>query len=395
MSDGILVINGGSTSVKFAAYRHDSGGGLSIACRGQVQGLGSHPSFGANGADGKLIDAHQWEAGHPLSQDGALKFILEWLMKHRGDVRVLGVGHRVVLGGLKYDKPVLVTDQVLADLDALCAFEPSHQPYEIAVIRALLKARPSVPQVACFDTSFHRTMPRLAQLYALPRKYSDGNLRHWGYHGISYDYISRQLPRHAPDARRVIVAHLGGGCSMCALLDGKSVETSMGFSAIEGLPMSTRAGEIDAGILLHLMKADRMDPAAVESLLYQHSGLLGISGVSGDMRELQESPAPEAAEAIDYFVYHLVKFIGAYTAVLGGLDALVFTAGIGENSSLVRAKVCEKLAWLRVKLDPAENDRNGLRISGAGSAVAVFVIPTNEELMIAQHTLMLVARFRS
>jgi acetate kinase len=274
----------------------------------------------------------------------------------------------------------------------LCAFEPSHQPYEIAAIRAVRSVRPSIPQVACFDTSFHRTMPRIAQLYALPHKYREGNLRHWGYHGISYDYISRQLPRYAPDARRVIVAHLGGGCSLCAMLDGKSVETSMGFSAIEGLPMSTRVGQIDAGILLHLLKADRMNPAAVESLLYQQSGLLAISGVSGDMRELQESRAPEAAEAIDYFVYHLVKFIGAYTAVLGGLDALVFTAGIGENSSLIRAKVCEKLGWFRVKLDTVENDRNSLRISGPGSAVAVLVIPTNEELMIAQHTLMLVAR---
>jgi acetate kinase len=392
MSDGILVINAGSTSVKFAGYLRDGGGGLGVDCRGQVQGIGSHPSFVAGGADGKPIDAREWEAGHPLSQEGALKFLLEWLLKHRGGVRVLGVGHRVVLGGMKYEQPVLVTAEVLADLDALCAFEPSHQPYEIAVIRALLEARPSLPQVACFDTSFHRTMPGLAQVYALPRKYSAGNLRHWGYHGISYDYISRQLPAHAPGARRVIVAHLGGGCSLCALLDGKSVETSMGFSAIEGLPMSTRAGEIDAGILLHLMKVDGMSPAAVESLLYKQSGLLGISGVSGDMRELQESPAPEAAEAIDYFVYHIVKFIGAYTAVLGGLDALVFTAGIGENSPLVRARVCEKLGWLRVKLNPAENDRNGLRISAPGSAVAVLVIPTNEELMIAQHTLRLVAR---
>jgi len=391
MSNGIVVINAGSTSVKFAGYRHDGDGGLSLTCRGQVQGIGSHPSFVARGADEKPIDAREWEADHPLSQDAAVRFIFEWLLKHRGDVRVVGVGHRVVLGGVKYDKPVLVTDQVLADLDALCAFEPSHQPYEIEVIRTLRKARPSLPQVACFDTSFHRTMPRLAQLYALPRKYCEGNLRHWGYHGISYDFISRRLPRHAPDARRVIVAHLGGGCSMCAMLDGKSIETSMGFSAIEGLPMSTRAGEIDAGILLHLMKADGMDPAALETLLYKQSGLLGLSGVSGDMRELLESPAPEAAEAIDYFVYHILKFIGAYTAVLGGLDALVFTAGIGENSPLVRARVCENLGWLSVKLDPAENDRNGLRISGASSAVGVFVIPTNEELMIAQHTLALVA----
>ena len=292
---------------------------------------------------------------------------------------------------MKYEKPVLVTDQVLADLDALCAFEPSHQPYEIAVIRALLKGRPSIPQVACFDTSFHRTMPRIAQIYALPRKYREGNLRHWGYHGISYDYISRQLPRYAPDARRVIVAHLGGGCSMCAMLDGKSVETSMGFSAIEGLPMSTRAGEIDAGILLHLMKADRMDPAAVESLLYQQSGLLGISGVSGDMRELQGSPRQKRPRRSTISSTTSSSSSALTQRCLADSIHSFSPLGSGKTRSLVRAKVCEKLGWLRVKLDPAENDRNGLRISGAGSAVGVFVIPTNEELMIAQHTLMLVA----
>jgi acetate kinase len=389
---GILVINGGSTSVKFAGYRHEGGEDLSVVCRGQVEGIGSHPSFVAKGADGKPVDAHDWGAEHPLNQDSALKYIFGWLNDHMSDVAFAAAGHRVVLGGVNYERPVLVTDQVLADLDALCAFEPSHQPYEIAAIRAVLKASPSMPQVACFDTSFHRTMPRLAQMYALPHKYREGNLRHWGYHGISYDYISRQVPQYAPDARRVIAAHLGGGCSICAMADGKSIETSMGFSGIEGLPMSTRAGEIDAGILLHLLKADRMDPAALEKLLYKESGLLGISGISGDMRELEESKAPEAAEAIDYFVYHLVKFIGAYTAVLGGLDALVFTAGIGEHSPLVRAKVCDKLGWLGVTVDAKANAANGPRISAGDSRVSVFAIPTNEELMIARHTLALAAR---
>jgi acetate kinase len=389
---GILVINGGSTSVKFAGYRHEGGEDLTVVCRGQVEGIGSHPSFVAKGADGKPVDAHDWGAEHPLNQDSALKYIFGWLNDHMSDVAFAAAGHRVVLGGVNYERPVLVTDQVLADLDALCAFEPSHQPYEIAAIRAVLKASPSMPQVACFDTSFHRTMPRLAQMYALPHKYREGNLRHWGYHGISYDYISRQVPQYAPDARRVIAAHLGGGCSICAMAEGKSIETSMGFSGIEGLPMSTRAGEIDAGILLHLLKADRMDPAALEKLLYKESGLLGISGISGDMRELEESKAPEAAEAIDYFVYHLVKFIGAYTAVLGGLDALVFTAGIGEHSPLVRAKVCDKLGWLGVTVDAKANAANGPRISAGDSRVSVLAIPTNEELMIARHTLALAAR---
>ncbi|MFZ1885645.1 MAG: acetate/propionate family kinase [Rhodoplanes sp.] len=388
---GILVINGGSTSVKFAGYRHEGGEDLRVVCRGQVEGIGSHPSFVAKGADGKPVDAHDWEAEHPLDQDGALRYIFDWLNGHMSDVEFVAAGHRVVLGGVNYERPVLVTDQVLADLDALCAFEPSHQPYEIAAIRAVLKANPSMPQVACFDTSFHRTMPRLAQMYALPREYREGNLRHWGYHGISYDYISRQVPQYAPDARRIVVAHLGGGCSICAMADGKSVDTSLGFSAVDGLPMSTRSGEIDAGILLHLLKVDRMDPAALEKLLYKQSGLLGISGISGDMRELEESKAPEAAEAIDYFVYHIVKFVGAYTAVLGGLDALVFTAGIGEHSSLVRGKVCEKLGWLGVTVDAKANAANGPRISAADSRVSVFAIPTNEELMIARHTLALAA----
>ena len=388
---GILVINGGSTSVKFAGYRHEGGEDLRVVCRGQVEGIGSHPSFVAKGADGKPVDAHDWEAEHPLDQDGALRYIFDWLNGHMSDVEFVAAGHRVVLGGVNYERPVLVTDQVLADLDALCAFEPSHQPYEIAAIRAVLKANPSMPQVACFDTSFHRTMPRLAQMYALPREYREGNLRHWGYHGISYDYISRQVPQYAPDARRIVVAHLGGGCSICAMADGKSVDTSLGFSAVDGLPMSTRSGEIDAGILLHLLKVDRMDPAALENLLYKQSGLLGISGISGDMRELEESKAPEAAEAIDYFVYHIVKFVGAYTAVLGGLDALVFTAGIGEHSSLVRGKVCEKLGWLGVTVDAKANAANGPRISAADSRVSVFAIPTNEELMIARHTLALAA----
>lgn len=274
-SKGILVINGGSTSVKFAGYRHEGGEDLSVVCRGQVEGIGGHPSFVAKGADGKPVAAHDWGAEHPLNQDGALKFIFGWLDEHMSDVGFAAAGHRVVLGGVSYEKPVLVTDQVLAELDALCAFEPSHQPYEIAAIRAVLKANPSMPQVACFDTSFHRTMPRLAQMYALPHKYREGNLRHWGYHGISYDYISRQVPLYARPARRVIVAHLGGGCSMCAMADGKSVDTSMGFSAVDGLPMSTRAGEIDAGILLHLLIADRMDPAALEKLLEQAVGPAG------------------------------------------------------------------------------------------------------------------------
>lgn len=392
VSKGILVINAGSTSVKFAAYRHGGdgrggGGDLSVAVRGQVAGLGSHPHFIASGPDGRPIDAHEWEADDPLTQEGALRFILGWLKGRLADVAFVAAGHRLVLGGLRHDRPALVDDGVLAELEALCRIEPSHQPHEIAGLRAVARLRPGLPQVACFDTSFHRTMPEVAQLYALPRTVSEGNVRRWGYHGISYDYISRQLPNHVPQARRVVAAHLGGGCSLCALRDGKSVDTSMGFGALDGPPMATRCGAVDPGILLYLLKSRACDLEGLETLLYRRSGLLGLSGVSGDMRELLASEAPGAALAIDCFVHQTVKFIGAYAAVLGGLDALVFTAGIGENAAPLRAAICARLAWLGARLDEAANARHGPRISAADSKVTVLVIPTNEELMIAQHTL--------
>jgi acetate kinase len=387
MAKGILVINAGSTSVKFAGYRHDGGEELSAAARGQIEGIGSQPHFIVKGASGKPVDAHEWEADDPLTQDGALRFIFTWLKGHLKEITFVAAGHRLVLGGVRHDRPVLIDEAILAELDSLCKIEPSHQPYEIAGIRAVAKVEPNIPQVACFDTSFHRTMPEIAQLYALPRSVIEGNVRHWGYHGISYDYISRQVPKYAPNARRVIAAHLGGGCSLCAMLDGKSVDTSMGFSAIEGPPMSTRCGELDAGILLYLLKSKAYDLEGLEKLLYKHAGLLGLSGISGDMRELLENKSPDAALAIEYFVYHIVKFIGSYATILGGLDTIVFTAGIGENAAPVRAAICAKLGWLGARLDEAANLRNGPRISTDNSTVSVFVIPTNEELMIAQHTL--------
>jgi acetate kinase len=285
---------------------------------------------------------------------------------------------------------VLVDETVISELEKLETVEPSHQPFEVDAIRAIARAHPKLRQVAVFDTSFHRTMPPVAQRYALPAEIAGDWIRHWGFHGISYDYISRALPRYAPTARRVIVAHLGGGASMCAMLDGRSMDTSMGFSAIEGLPMSTRCGAIDPDILLFLMKVRKHSVAELDTLLYQKSGLLGISGISGDMRVLRDSNAPSAAEAIDYFVYNIVKFAGAYTAVLGGLDAFVFTAGIGENDAALRAAVVEKIAWFGAKLDVEANNANGPRISTQDSKVSVWVIPTNEVLMIAQHAAALV-----
>jgi acetate kinase len=302
---------------------------------------------------------------------------------------LVAAGHRVLLGGARFDRPVRVDADVLAYLDGLVAMEPSHQPFNVGGIRALSEAFPGLPQVACFDSAFHRTMPEVAQTYALPKDARDTGLRHWGYHGISYDYISRQLPQFVPAARRVIAAHLGGGASMCAMLDGKSIETSMGLAGLSGLPMATRSGNVPPGALFYLLRRKLFDDASLEKMLYERAGLLGLSGISGDMRVLQESSDPQAVAAVEHFVYAMTKYVGAYTAVLGGLDALVFTAGIGEHSASVRAALCAKLAWLGVKLDEQANASNGPRISTSDSAVSVWVIPTDEELMIAQHTLAL------
>ena len=268
--------------------------------------------------------------------------------------------------------------------------EPSHQPYNVLGARALAEAFPGLAQAACFDSSFHRTMPEVAQIYALPKDVQGAGARHWGYHGISYDYISRQLPKYAPRARRVIAAHLGGGASLCAMLDGKSIETTMGFGVMTGLPMATRPGDVPQDLLFYLLRRKLFDNASLEEMLYKRAGLLGLSGVSGDMRILQESTDPLAIAAVEHFVYSMMKYVGAYTAVLGGLDALVFTAGIGEHSAPVRASLCNKLAWLGLTLDEPANASGGPRISAAGSGVSVWVIPTDEELMIAQHTLALV-----
>ena len=310
---------------------------------------------------------------------------------HRMATKVVAAGHRIVLGGMRFQAPVLIEGDVLDYLKSLVAMEPSHQPFNVRGARAFAEAFPGLPQVACFDTSFHRTMPEVAQIYALPQDVRDAGVRHWGYHGISYDYISRQVPKFAPGARRVIVAHLGGGASLCAMLDGRSIETTMGFGAISGLPMTTRSGDVPPGALLYLLRNKLYDDdVSLEKMLYERSGLLGLSGSSGDMRVLQASTDPFAVAAVDYFVYGMMKYIGAYTMVLGGLDALVFTAGIGENSGPVRAALCARLGWLGVTLDGQANASDGPRISAPDSRASVWVIPTNEELMIAQHTLALI-----
>ena len=390
MSEAIIVFNAGSTSLKFAAYAVDGPADLTPISHGEVAGMETDPKFTAKNAAGEPLDAHAWGKGHAIDHRAAFAFVVAWLKKSVATMTVVGAGHRVVLGGTRFEAPVLINDDVLAYLDSLVIMEPSHQPYNLRGARAMAEAFPGLPQVACFDTSFHRTMPELAQIYALPKDVQDAGARHWGYHGISYDYISRQVPTYAPGARRVIAAHLGGGASMCAMLDGKSIETTMGFGALTGLPMATRSGDVPADLLFYLLRCGLFDAKTLETMLSERSGMLGLSGISEDMRDLQASTDPRATAAIAFFVYAMTKMVGAYASVLGGLDALIFTAGIGENSAPVRAGLCRALGWLGVALDEAANERNGPRISTADSRVSVWVIPTDEDLMIAQHTLALV-----
>ena len=391
MTNAIIVVNAGSTSLKFAAYTGETANKLGLICRGQIDSMKDDPHFVAKNPDGKPVDAHEWGDGQSIDHKTALHFVITWLERNIPDLKVVAAGHRVVLGGTRFKAPVLIDDDVLTYLDSLVVMEPSHQPYNVRGARALAEAFPGLTQVACFDSSFHRTMPEVAQMYALPKDVRDAGVRHWGYHGISYDYVSRQLPRFAPEARRVIVAHLGGGASMCAMLDGRSVETTMGFAGVSGLPMATRSGDVPPGALFYLLRRKLFDDVSLEKMLYERAGLLGLSGISGDMRMLQESKDPLAVGAVEHFVHAMTKYTGAYASVLGGLDAFVFTAGIGEHSIRVRAALCSKLTWLGVKLDEQANASNGPRISTPDSQVSVWVIPTNEELMIAQHTLALVS----
>jgi acetate kinase len=390
MSEAIVVVNAGSTSLKFAAYAVDASRSLPLLCRGQVDSMESDPHFVVKNAADKQLGQREWGKDLAIDHKTALDFVITWLEANLSDRKVVAAGHRIVLGGTRFETPARIDSDVLAYLDSLVVMEPSHQPYNVLGARALAEAFPGLPQVACFDTSFRRTMPEVAQIYALPQDVRDAGVRHWGYHGISYDYISRQVPKFAPQARRVIAAHLGGGTSMCAMLDGRSVETTMGFGAVSGLPMATRSGDVSLGALFYLLRRKLFDPASLEKTLYERAGLLGLSGISDDMRVLQESADPRAVAALEYFIHAMTKYAGAYVAVLGGLDAFVFTAGIGEHSVPVRAALCAKLAWLGVKLDKQANTSGGPRISAADSAVSVWVIPTNEELMIAQHTLALV-----
>ncbi|HEV8442030.1 MAG TPA: acetate/propionate family kinase [Steroidobacteraceae bacterium] len=388
MSDGsVLVLNAGSSSLKFTLYQQPTAAGGVVAASGQIEGIGTAPRFTAkDGANRKLAD-EKLDAGIE-DAPAALESLLQWLRGKFGGTRAQGVGHRVVHGGSRYQKPTRVTPKVLEELRALIPLAPLHQPHNLAAIEAVAQHLPDVPQVACFDTSFHRGHPAVAELVPLPTEIRAAGVQRYGFHGLSYEYIASVLPQVAPAVAngRIVVAHLGSGASMCALKNLRSVDCSMGFTALEGLCMGTRPGSLDPGVVLYLFQQRGMSADAVESLLYKQSGLLGISGISNDMRDLLASNSPDARLAIDYFVYRAAKEIGALAATLGGLDALVFTAGIGEKSVEIRRRICEASAWLGIDLDAGANTRGGPVISRAGSRVSAWTIPTNEELMIARHT---------
>ncbi|MCP5158406.1 MAG: acetate/propionate family kinase [Gammaproteobacteria bacterium] len=418
MSQGLLVLNAGSSSIKFSVFALPADSGpLALVCRGLQENIGEgNPHFKAfdhtgqvladirltspSGEYRKLGPDHRRRASdassacHPSTtaaiydHQAALRDLLAWLEKTPGLPEIIAAGHRVVHGGAEYSDPQRLTPEIIARLERFVPLAPLHQPHNLAGIRALSAVRPDLPQIGCFDTAFHYVQPELAKLFALPRTYREEGVRRYGFHGLSYEYIAGVLAEimETPATGRVVVAHLGNGASMCAMRDGRSVASTMGFTAVEGLPMGTRTGSLDPGVLLYLIEQHGMGAKDLTNLLYKQSGLLGLSGISNDMRELLASSDPNAKLAVDYFCYRIARELGSLAAALGGLDALVFTGGIGEHAAAVREQVCTHSAWLGIEMDAAANADGGQRIDRAGSRTAVWVLPTNEELVIAQHT---------
>jgi acetate kinase len=388
--DTILVVNAGSSSVKFQIFSVEGEGRLKRHIKGQMDGIGSRPRLRASGTNGDSLADRAYPIEAVSDIPAAMDIAGEWL---RNELRIspMAVGHRVVHGGPDYDRPVLIDHGVVARLERFVALAPLHQPHNLAPIRSLLANFPTLPQVACFDTAFHRTHSAVADHYAIPHQLHAEGVRRYGFHGLSYEYIARTLTQVAPEVAkgRVIVAHLGSGASMCALKGGRSAESTMGFTALDGLPMGTRPGQIDPGVVLYLISEKGLSASNAQNFFYRDCGLKGLSGVSNDMRELEASEDPKAKLAIDYFVYRIGLNAGMLAAALQGLDAFVFTAGIGENSVRIRARIADQLEWLGVTLDPAENARHARLISRSDSRTPVYVMPTDEELMIAQHTLSL------
>ncbi|WP_419696766.1 acetate/propionate family kinase [Mesorhizobium muleiense] len=387
--DVILVLNAGSSSLKFQIFAVGSKG-PERQVKGQIDGIGAHPRFRAANAAGAVLIDERAEVKAIPDLPAATRALKDWLRALSG-YSLQAVGHRVVHGGPDYSAPVCIDDIVLERLRALEALAPLHQPNNLAPIRLVRELAPDLPQVACFDTAFHRNHPAVADCYAIPRALHDEGVRRYGFHGLSYEYVSQRLSEVAPEIAngRVIVAHLGSGASMCALKARRSVDSTMGFTALDGLPMGTRPGQIDPGVVLYLIDQKGMTAAEVSSLLYQDSGLRGLSGVSNDMRELLACDDPRAAFAIDYFVQRCVMNIGGLAAAMDGVDALVFTAGIGENAPEIRARIASRLGWLGAALDPQANAAAATVISAPGSALRLMVVPTDEELMIARQTLAL------
>ncbi len=389
MADAVLTLNSGSSSIKFSLFEVSGLDRLTFAAKGEIEGIGSAPHFFARNAEGVALAERRWPDPNQDFQS-LLETVIDWTETHLGGDHLIAVGHRVVHGGPDHCRPGRVTPELLAALDRLTPLAPLHEPHNVAPIRAIAATRPNLLQVACFDTAFHHTMPVVATRFALPREYEAAGVRRYGFHGLSYEYIAGRLRNVAPAlaAGRVIAAHLGNGASLCAMHAGRSIDTTMGFTALDGLVMGTRCGNIDPGVILYLEEERGMASKQIQDLLYLKSGLLGVSGgIASDMRTLLLSSDPRATEAIELFVYRIAREIGALTSSLGGLDGLVFTAGIGEHAPAIRAAVCRRLAWLGVAIDAEANDRNATRISTPASRIAVHVIPTNEEAMIARHTL--------
>lgn len=385
----ILVLNAGSSSLKFALFPLEPTLAEHPAISGQIEGIGATPRLSAKKTDGARYKEDVAVSGDQTEQHRAsLAYLFRWLAEHAPELKIAAAGHRVVHGGERYSAPVKLDAATLSELETLIPLAPLHQPHNLRAVGEIFTLLPDVPQVACFDTAFHRSNPEVAQIYGLPRALTEGGIKSYGFHGLSYDYITRALPDVIGDKARgaVVIAHLGNGASMAAVRDGKGVATTMGFSTINGLIMGTRSGSIDPGVLLYLIDQKGMDYKALTQLLYKESGLLGVSGLSQDMRDLLASDAAPARQAVDLFCYRIARELGSLAAAAGGLDALVFTGGIGEHSADIRGRVCALSAWLGIDIDPAANGEDRLRIDRPGSRVAVAVVPTNEEGMIARYT---------
>jgi acetate kinase len=388
VTDSILVVNAGSSSIKFQLFSIAAGDQLQRRLKGQIEGIGVHPRLFAKGVEGETLIDKTWPGADVADVPAALGKVVEFLRAEIGKLPT-AIGHRVVHGGPDYSEPILIDDTVLDRLQAFAPLAPLHQPNNLGPIRTLLERQPQLPQIACFDTAFHRGHPEIADRYALPEQFYQEGVRRYGFHGLSYEYIASRLPELAPDIAkgRVVVAHLGSGASMCAINAGKSVESTMGFTALDGLPMGTRPGQLDAGIVLYLLTEKGMSAGDIEHLFYCDSGLKGLSGGSNDVRDLLQSSDPRAKLALDYFIYRIALFTGMLAAAMSGIDGFVFTAGVGENAPAIRGAVARRLSWLGLELDLEANAKGAGRISAPGSRIACYVIPTDEELMIARHAL--------